>query len=34
MENNECKKVRIKNHTCYYHFDDIIKLEDLVMIIF
>ena len=28
MENNECKKVRIKNHTCYYHFDDIIELED------
>ena len=27
MENNEFKKVRIKNHTCYY-FDDIIKLED------
>ena len=28
MENNECKKVRIKNHTRYYHFDDIIELED------
>ena len=27
MENNELKKVRIKNCTCYY-FDDIIKLED------
>ena len=27
MENNECKEVRIKNHTCYY-FDDIIELED------
>ena len=27
MENNEFKKVYIKNHTCYY-FDDIIKLED------
>ena len=27
MENNELKKVRIKNGTCYY-FDDIIKLED------
>ena len=27
MENNEFKKVRIKNCTCYY-FDDIIKLED------
>ena len=27
MENNEFKKVRIKNRTCYY-FDDIIKLED------
>ena len=26
-ENNEFKKVRIKNCTCYY-FDDIIKLED------
>ena len=25
-ENNEFKKVRIKNRTCYY-FDDIIKLE-------
>ena len=27
MENNEFKKVRIKNRTCYY-FDDLIKLED------
>ena len=27
MENNEFKKVRIKNRTCYY-FSDIIKLED------
>ena len=27
MENNEFKKGRIKNRTCYY-FDDIIKLED------
>ena len=27
MENNELKKVRIKNCTCYY-FDDIIKLAD------
>ena len=27
MENNEFKKVPIKNRTCYY-FDDIIKLED------
>ena len=27
MENNELKKVPIKNHACYY-FDDIIKLED------
>ena len=26
MENNELKKVRIKNHTCYY-FNDIIKIE-------
>ena len=27
MENNEFKKVRIKNRTCSY-FDDIIRLED------
>ena len=27
MENNEFKKVCIKNRTCHY-FDDIIKLED------
>ena len=27
MENNEFKKVCIKNCTCYY-FHDIIKLED------
>ena len=27
MENNEFKKVGIKNRTCYY-FDDIIKLEN------
>ena len=27
MENNEFKKFRIKNRTCYY-FDGIIKLED------
>ena len=27
MENNEFKKVCIKNHMCYY-FDEIIKLED------
>ena len=27
MENNEFKKVCIKNRTCYY-FNDIIKLED------
>ena len=27
MQNNELKKVRIKNHMCYY-FDDVIKLED------
>ena len=27
MENNELKKVRIKNWISYY-FDDIIKLED------
>ena len=28
MENNELKKVRFKNHTCYY-FDDITKLDDV-----
>ena len=27
MKNNELKKVRIKNLTCYY-FDEIIKFED------
>ena len=27
MENNELKKIRIKNRTCYY-FDNIIKIED------
>ena len=27
MENNELKKVHIKNRSCYY-FDDIIKFED------
>ena len=27
MQNNELKKVLIKNHMCYY-FDDVIKLED------
>ena len=27
MENNELKKVPIKNCTCYY-FDDAIKLQD------
>ena len=27
MENNEFRKVSIKNRTCYY-FDDIIKFED------
>ena len=27
MENNEFKKVYIKNRTCYY-FDDIIKIKD------
>ena len=27
MENNEVKKVRIKNRMCHY-FDDIIKLEE------
>ena len=27
IENNEFRKVCIKNHTCYY-FDDIIKLGD------
>ena len=30
MENQEFKKVRIKNRTCYY-FDDIIKLEDFAI---
>ena len=28
MENNKLKKVRIKNRTYYYYFDDIIKLEN------
>ena len=28
MENNEFKKVCIKNRACYY-FDDIIKLKEL-----
>ena len=28
MKNNEFKEVRIKNRTCYYNFNDIIKLED------
>ena len=32
MENNEIKKVHIKNRMCYY-FDDIIKLEDLMLVI-
>ena len=27
MENNEFYKVHIKNRTCYYYFDDIIKIE-------
>ena len=27
MENNELKKVTVKNSTCYY-FDDTIKFED------
>ena len=27
MKNNELKKVKIKNLTCYY-FDEIIKFED------
>ena len=27
MQNNEFRKVRIKNRTCYY-LDDIIKSED------
>ena len=27
MENNEFKKIRTKNRTCYY-FDGIIKFED------
>ena len=33
MENNEFKKVSIKNHTSYY-FDDTIKIEILVSVIF
>ena len=28
MKKNEFKKVRIKNRRCY-HFDDMIKLEDI-----
>ena len=28
MENNELKKVRIKNRTCLHYFNEIIKLED------
>ena len=28
MENNELKKVRIKNCTCLHYFNEIIKLED------
>ena len=28
MKNNEFEKVHIKNCTCYYYLDDIIKLED------
>ena len=31
MENNEFKNVRNKDRTCYY-FNDIIKLEDLILI--
>ena len=27
MENNEIKRISIKNRTCYY-FDGIIKIED------
>ena len=30
-ENNELKKIRIKNRTCYY-FDDKIKLEDFDLV--
>ena len=33
MENNEVRKVRIKNRRCCY-FDDIIKLEDLILTVF
>ena len=33
MENNEFKKVSIKNRTCYY-IDDIIKFEGFDLIIF
>ena len=31
--NNELKEIDIKNCTCYY-FDDIIKIEDLILILF
>ena len=31
MENNELKKLRIENRTCYY-FADIIKLEDFDLV--
>ena len=33
MENNELKKVTIKNCTCYY-FNDIIKIEGLSLIFY
>ena len=34
MDNNdESKDIYIKNHTCYY-FDDIVKIEDSILIIF
>ena len=32
MENNEYKKVCIKNCTCYF-FDDIIRVEDLIQML-
>ena len=30
---NNVKEINIKNHTCYY-FDDIIKIEDLILLMF
>ena len=33
MENDKCKKVRIKNYMCYY-FGEVIKPEGLIPITF